>query len=642
MALFDTEDLDLISGKKQKKIVPKQEVKQVPKLNVTYNDLVHLNREFRADNYDDFTKDKYPDGLVFYDFEVFSYDWLVVLIDPVNKTKTIIANNKHGLEEYYENHKDMIWVGYNNLHYDVPILKGILLGLNAKEISDQIIVEQKSNFQIFGKLYDRYQKMKLLSYDVFDGVNSLKVLEAFMGNDICETEVPFDIPRLLTQEEINLTCKYCIHDVEQTIEVFRLRVNDFNASMNLITLFGLDLEKIRYTKAQLTADIIGCEKRDRDGSDSFDLTFVDTLRLNKYKYVQDWFIEACKNKDYSAKLETTVCGVPHIFGWGGVHGAPDKPIHRKGRIFHVDVTSYYPSIMIRYDMLTRNCKDKNKFKDVYDTRVELKKQGKKKEQAPYKIILNSTYGICKDKYSTAYDPVQANNVCVNGQLMLLDLLEHLEGKASIIQSNTDGIILQIRDNDEAEKEMRDICNEWIQRTGMGLGFDAIKEIHQGDVNNYVFVFDNGKVERKGAYVKELSELDNDLPIVNEAITNYIVKGIDPEETINGCNEFIKFQKVVRISSSYKYAMHNGKKLNDRTFRVFASKDKNDGFIGRCKYEGATVEKFGNTPDHCFVYNKQVKDVPMSIKIDKEWYIDLTKKRLSDKFGFYFTPKGGLF
>lgn len=39
---------------------------------------------------------------------------------------------------------------------------------------------------------------------------------------------------------------------------------------------------------------------------------------------------------------------------------------------------------------------------------------------------NSTYGAMKDKFNPLYDPKQANNVCVTGQLLLLDLLEHLE------------------------------------------------------------------------------------------------------------------------------------------------------------------------------------------------------------------------
>lgn len=638
--LFDTSDLNLIQGKKEA-IQTIKKIVETPKLNVTYNDLIHMHRKFQINPelYQDFTSQKFPQGFVFYDFEVFPYDWLVVLIDPINKTKDIICNEKGALEKYYEEHKDMIWVGYNNLHYDVPILKGILLGFNPKEVSDKIIVEQKSNYEIFGKVYDRFSKLKLLSYDVYDGVNSLKVLEGFMGNDIRETEVDFNTPRPLTQDEINQTCVYCIHDVEQTIEVFRRRIDDYNASVQIINMFNLPDECINKTKGQLTAMVVNCERKEHD--DEFNITILPCIQLNKYAYIKEWFLEACKNKDYKAKLETEVCGIPHQFGWGGLHGAANKPIYRKGRIFHIDVTSYYPSMMIEWGFLTRNSKTPEKFKEVYDTRVALKKAGKKKEQAPFKIILNSQYGITKDKFSEAYDPVQANNICVNGQLMLLDLLEHLEGHASIIQSNTDGIILQVRDNDQAEAEMKAICKDWMERTRMGLGNDTITEIWQKDVNNYVFKFTNASLERKGAYVKELSELDYDLPIVNEALVSYMDKGIPVEDTINHCNEMIKFQKIVRVSSKYKYAIHNGIKLNGRTFRIYASNNFNDGCIGRCKFEGANVDKFGNTPEHCFIYNEDIHNCGMSIKLDKKWYINLAKKRLED-FGIEIKKEGALF
>lgn len=287
--------------------------------------------------------------------------------------------------------------------------------------------------------------------------------------------------------------------------------------------------------------------------------------------------------------------------------------------------------MIEYDFLTRNCKDKNKFKEIYDKRVELKKAGKKKEQAPYKIILNSTYGICKDKYSSAYDPRQANNVCVNGQLMLLDLLEHLEGTADIIQSNTDGIILQVYD-DESEKKMKEICQEWINRTKMGLGFDEISEIFQGDVNNYCMTFTSGKLEKKGAYVMDLDDLSYDLPIVNKAIVNFLTENIPVKETVNNCNELKEFQKVVKVSSKYKYGWHNNEFLTDKTFRVFASKDKNDSYIGKCKYDGATIEKFANTPLNCFIDNEDVNGKEVSGKLDRKWYIQLAEERIEKKFG----------
>ena len=39
------------------------------------------------------------------------------------------------------------------------------------------------------------------------------------------------------------------------------------------------------------------------------------------------------------------------------------------------------------------------------------------------------------------------------------------------------------------------------------------------------------------------------------------------------------------------------------------------------------EKFGDTPDHCFVYNDSVVDVTTPPELDRQWYIDLAKKRL---------------
>jgi hypothetical protein len=524
------------------------------------------------EQYADFNFELYPDGLNFYDFEVFRHDWLVVIINPVEKTEAIIANNSRALKDYYEEHRNDIWVGYNSRNYDTFIFKSILLGINPKKTNDDIIERGMKGYQISKD----FRKIQFFDFDIYSK-NSLKTLEGFMGNDIRETEVDFNLPRKLNPPEMRQTVKYCQHDVEQTIEVFRRKKEVFESQVQLIETFDLPKYMIGLTQAQLTANILECERVEgRD--DEFDLQIVDTLRLKKYRQAKDWFENSC-NMDYKKTFNLDVCGVPHNFGWGGLHGCPEKPLHAKGNLFHVDVTSYYPSIMIKYDFLTRNCSDKKSYKKIYDMRVALKKAGKKKEQAPYKIVLNGTYGICKDKYSSAFDPRQANNVCVNGQLMLLDLLEHLEKYIMLIQSNTDGLIVQVKDESQIEK-FREICHEWEDRTGMGLGFDEIDEIWQKDVNNYIFRFTNGKLERKGAYVMELDDLNYDLPIVNKAIVDYLTKGIYPEETIKGCNILKDFQKIIKISSNYRLGWHNGDYLNDKTFRVFASKAKADSYIGK--------------------------------------------------------------
>ena len=146
---------------------------------------------------------------------------------------------------------------------------------------------------------------------------------------------------------------------------------------------------------------------------------------------------------------------------------------------------------------------------------------------------------------------------------------------------------------------------------------------------------------KGAYVKKLNVLDNDLPIINSAIVNFLLKNISVENTINNCNELIEFQKIVKISSNYKYAIlghwtgrgknkkFTGEKLKDKTFRIFASKYSKNGIF---KVNDRNPEKFADTADNIFIDNSDIRDKNIPEELDKNWYINLAKKRLKEKFG----------
>lgn len=648
--LLNEEDISVLRGtekikQKKEKVsahIHEVEVKKKPEVKFDYNyiipedEKIQMNRKIslEPEKYQDFTKELYPYSLNFYDFEVFAHDWFITIINPVELTMNVIVNNLSALKSYYNKHKNQIWVGYNSRSYDTCIMKGLLLGMNPKKVNDDIIYRGLKGWQISRE----FKNKKFLDFDIYTK-DSLKTKEGFMGSDIRETEVDFNLNRKLTHQEVRQTIKYNIHDVEQTLEVFRRNKYLYESQIQLIETFNLPIEMISLTQAQLTANILECEKKEYN--DEFNITIVPTLHLKKYISAKEWF-ENKSNLDYKKSFKMDICGVPHQFGWGGLHGCPEEPLHIKGRIFHVDVNSYYPSEIIRYGFMTRNSKKPKRYEGIYEYRLKLKAEGKKKEQAPYKIVLNGAYGMMKDKFSSAYDPKQANNICINGQLMLTDLLEHLEPYIKLIQSNTDGLIVQVEDNDESIEKFKNICHRWEHRTGMGLGFDEITEIYQKDVNNYIFRFASGKLERKGAYVMELDDLNYDLPIVNKALVDYMMNNIPIHKTINDCDDLKEFQKIVKVSSNYEGGWHNGKNLSDKTFRVFASKDKNDTYLGKYKYQGATIEKFANTPEHSFIMNECVNGVKVTNKLDKQWYIDLAFKRLED-FGIKENKSvGGLF
>lgn len=559
------------------------------------------------------------------DFECYKYDWLCVINNPVDKIETVIVNNKDELEKYYYEHYNEIFVGHNITGYDQWIFKGILCGFNPKEINDFIIAKGNN-----GAFYS--SSLRYIHLNIFDTRKaiSLKVLEGFMGSSIEETTVPFDIDRKLTANELAEVIHYCKHDVEETLKVFIIQKAEFDAQFDLITTFELPFYLFSKTKPQLSAYILGASQKKHD--DEFNFVIPDTAIIEKYTDVLDWFKNK-DNHDYSKSLEIKIAGVDHVFAWGGLHGAIPK-YQGEGYYVNVDVASYYPTLMIVYNYISRNVKDPDKFKDIYFKRLDYKKN-KDKRQAPLKIVLNSTYGAMKDKHNPLYDPLQANNVCIAGQILLLDLIEKLEHRFDIIQSNTDGILVKLRANNEQEASVEyaaldNICYEWESRTGMTLEFDEFRKVIQKDVNNYVIIDNDGNYKSKGAYVKKLSDLDNDLPIVNKALIDYIVKGIPVEETINNCDELKQFQRIVKLSMKYNYVMHGNQKLDDKTFRVFASTDVNKGGIFKVK-TGKNPEKFANTPLNCFIFNADVNGVKVTNELDKNWYINLANERLN-QFG----------
>ncbi|MCU5128197.1 hypothetical protein OCA18_06925 [Bacillus cereus] len=559
--------------------------------------------------------------MLFYDFEVFVNDWLVVIADADNQSEKVFVNNEQALIDYYHDHKNDIWIGYNSRHYDQFILKAIICGFTPQAINEWIIIDHQPGW----KFYKDFWKIQLYNFDVMTNkFRSLKQLEGFQGHDIRETSVSFNISRELTEEEIEEVIEYCRHDVHETMHIFMETITEFESQVELLKMFNLPLRNISKTKAQLSAFILDAKQPAVPRNDEFDFTFPDTLQINKYTEVLDFYKE---NKDYNKVLELNVAGVPHLFAWGGLHGARNN-YYGEGYFLNIDVESYYPALMIEYDYLSRNVKDPAKFREVRDTRLKYK-AAKDKRQAPLKIVINGTYGAMKDKYNGLYDPLMANNVCIGGMTLLLDLIEKLEPHCEIIQSNTDGVLVKLRHYDDYDL-IDDICYEWEQRTRMGLEFDEFVKVIQKDVNNYILVDTEGNYKSKGAYVKKLNPLDYDLPIVNEAVVNYFVKGIDPEDTIFNCTELVKFQKIVKISSKYSHARYGTRRMNEKVFRVFASVDENDKQL--CKVKDGVAEKIAYVPERCFIINDDLDGKEIPSKLDYWWYWTLANKRIDDFLG----------
>ena len=584
-----------------------------------------------------------------YDFEVYSkINWFcVTFINYENRNKeVVIVNDRAKLIEFYNSHKDDIFISYNGRQYDTGTFKGILDGMNVGFVNDKLIKEGKKPFQVVKNA----KKYPLNDYDTILKDKSLKQLEAFMGDDIRETEVDFNIDRPLTEEEIKQILHYNHHDVIEVLRVLDYCWDDFEGQLDIIELYGLDMSYFTKTKVQLASKILNAINQPTL-DDEFDIRLPETIQLSdKYKFIPEWYMNP-KNWRYKEHLRSednqhnnqlccTVAGIPHVFAWGGCHGADDKEAVFEGIILHADVASMYPTTDIEYGLLSRKFKNPDDFKQMKNFRLKLKSEKNPKNKA-LKPMINGVYGATKDRNNPAYDPLMANLTCIFGQMFILDLIDKLEPYCKLLQTNTDGIFV-LCENEDMKNKVIEITNKVGKRLRMEFEIDEYTKLIQKDVNNYIAVKKNGELECKGM-VKFNKPIDNDLPILNDAVRNYLAYDIPVEQTINECTEYIKFQKVIKLSAKYKEIWYgngvsgkgskissiNGEILKGKVHRVFASKRQSDGSIYKLKIKKGVkfYEQFANTPTHLFIDNEDVHDKSIPEYLDKEYYINEAKKRI---------------
>lgn len=592
---------------------------------------------------------------LFYDIEAFEHYWCVVVVDEEIDTRHVFEDVE-SLRGYYKRNRKRTWIGYNSRQYDSVMLRFIMLGLDPYKCSQDLIVHGKKWFEFGFNVTEMYKRIPLRNFDCVLLNKGLKKLEGFRGSMIKESTISWDYDDILTREQKDEILDYCTHDVLEMRKVFYETIQEYDAHEALVSAFSLDDMHFSKSKAQLVALILNAQRR--QFFDEWKFEIADTLQLDKYKHIHEWYLNL-ENHDYSKSLKIDVAGVPHVFAWGGIHGAKLK-YAGEGFFLNMDVASYYPAMMIEYNYLSRTVEDSSIYRRIRDDRLVLKKN-KDPKQLPYKIVLNSTYGAMKDRYNPLFDPRQANSVCVTGQLLLLDLIEKLEPYCDIIQSNTDGVLVKLRAEDIEEAKVQQeliesIGQEWSKRTRMELEYETVSKVFQKDVNNYLTVDEKGKVKSKGAWADTwLREDENkewvpdytkyDLVILRKALHRYFVDGVPVETTINESNDLQDFQKIVMVSRKYDCALHGelkkgdkvldnfwGIALPERHLRVFASTNEENGMLFKLK-NGKAVSKVSDMPKHVFIVNEDITGAKCTdYPLDKEFYIKMAQSRVRNFVG----------
>lgn len=558
---------------------------------------------------------------IIFDFEVFKYDVLLGAY-IVNEQKYFQSWDKEEIKKFYYENDEAVWVGHNNSHYDNYILQAILFDLDIYAVSKQIIKENKKP----------RLNIKLHYYDLMTWhFGSLKVIEAQMGKNISESEVDFDIQRPLTDEEKLETESYNRDDLNQTYLDTKLCKDEIQLRFDIMKEFGLGYSVLRLTENQIAERVLK-PVRIHGIENMFIKPVLHPQLQLKNERVKQYYL----NKEWETipKIKVNICGLEHVVAKGGIHAAEEKS-HYDWALY-LDVSGYYNLVMINYDLLPRTLDEDGKklYVHLYQTQLGLKTTNPRK-RAPYKKICLAVFGAELNEYCNFYDPQKGRLVTITGEIFIVDLLEKLEGKIILIQSNTDGIMVKPLPG-HTEEEILDIVKEWCDRTGFVIEPKKIYDIHQRDVNNYMYRDAKGRIHTKGEAVKYYECWENPFVedsyntkepyIIHYAIVDYYMNNINPEETIEKYKHEPRMFQYICKPLSFDYLTFEADNVIrlQNVNRCFAS--KTPGMI--YKNKPGKHDKYSNLPDRVFVFNKDLSELNTNL-IDYDYYIKRSWERINE-------------
>lgn len=543
---------------------------------------------------------------------------------------------------------DKIFCGYNNLHYDNPVINYIIeyehvLAENPVPVITNSIFNLSREITNSGENIEKWKRWKYqVWFDSFDiltmlysnklrvGLKEIQVTMQYKNVQefVCDWSKPLPI------EDFDSMIDYNINDIESTSALLDRCKKDIDLRLAIEDEYGVKV--LSKDGVNIGMKILTHKYLEKTGLTWWDIK--DLRSPQAYIPLKDVILPFIKYdspilKSVLDEMKTQVVspgrkgyeknfvfgGLRYTVGVGGIHSKNDPEIiipAEDEMLIDIDVASLYPSMLIEYGFYPKHLGPE--FLEVYSQirseRIEAKHNGDKIKDSTLKLALNGLSGNLQNEHNFCYSPFAVMQIRINGQLLLLMLAEKLvELGCRIVQANTDGLFVLLKKS--VYDKVNIVCREWEQLTKLTLEEDRFEAMYQYAINDYIAV--------KEGYAKKKHEFRDFTAVMDPKTGDHIKYGATNAkgETYRNMDEIRK--DYIKTKGMFITEVLLGKGLSPKIIPEAIIKYFVDGIPVEDTVKGCT----------------DIKKFLMSEKTGKQWHVEYMNQEIQRTNRFYASTDG---
>lgn len=543
---------------------------------------------------------------------------------------------------------DKIFCGYNNLHYDNPVINYIIeyehvLAEKPVLVITNSIFNLSREITNSGENIEKWKRWKYqVWFDSFDiltmlysnklrvGLKEIQVTMQYKNVQefVCDWSKPLPI------EDFDSMIDYNINDIESTSALLDRCKKDIDLRLAIEDEYGVKV--LSKDGVNIGMKILTHKYLEKTGLTWWDIK--DLRSPQAYIPLKDVILPFIKYdspilKSVLDEMKTQVVspgrkgyeknfvfgGLRYTVGVGGIHSKNDPEIiipAEDEMLIDIDVASLYPSMLIEYGFYPKHLGPE--FLEVYSQirseRIEAKHNGDKIKDSTLKLALNGLSGNLQNEHNFCYSPFAVMQIRINGQLLLLMLAEKLvELGCRIVQANTDGLFVLLKKS--IYDKVNIVCREWEQLTKLTLEEDRFEAMYQYAINDYIAV--------KEGYAKKKHEFRDFTAVMDPKTGDHIKYGATNAkgETYRNMDEIRK--DYIKTKGMFITEVLLGKGLSPKIIPEAIIKYFVDGIPVEDTVKGCT----------------DIKKFLMSEKTGKQWHVEYMNQEIQRTNRFYASTDG---